>query len=105
MNDLFGADPADPSATLGLAGPVASVSGLTVTTNPTTGTLSLNVVRVRACMRFLIAPLRLSAVEPDPEIRASRSASWKRAVPGYNSKNRTAAGTTTRVRRRPQRGL
>lgn len=40
-NDIFGADPADPSATLALAGPVSSVTGLAVATNTNTGQLTV----------------------------------------------------------------
>ncbi|MDE3206110.1 MAG: cadherin-like domain-containing protein [Acidobacteriota bacterium] len=40
-NDVFGADPIHPGATLGLAGPVAGAAGLSVSTNISTGTLTL----------------------------------------------------------------
>ena len=40
-NDLFGADPTSPDASLALAGPVAGLSGLAVTSNVATGALQL----------------------------------------------------------------
>jgi len=44
-NDIFGADPSDPSAKLALAGPVAASAGLTVTTDVNSGTLSVTASR------------------------------------------------------------
>jgi hypothetical protein len=44
-NDIFGADPNDPGASLTLAGPVASTSGLTVATTMTAGTVTLTAAR------------------------------------------------------------
>ncbi len=40
-NDIFGADPIHPGATLALAGPVAGAAGLSVATNTSTGMLTL----------------------------------------------------------------
>ncbi len=44
-NDIFGADPADPSAKLALAGPIAPTAGLTVTTDVNSGTVSVTATR------------------------------------------------------------
>jgi hypothetical protein len=44
-NDVFGADPSRPSATLSLAGPVAPTTGLGVATNLSTGQLTLTAAR------------------------------------------------------------
>jgi hypothetical protein len=66
-NDLFGADPSDPSATLTLAGPVNSTSGLSVQTNLRTGQLTLTAAQA-GTYSLLYEAAYGSAVSADTQI-------------------------------------